>query len=68
MTMINRHLPNASPQLAFTEKEINLLDRLVKKKPSEDGKNKNLSYYLIKVAQLGGYLYCARSQTEVFFH
>lgn len=56
MTMINRHSPNASPQLAFTKEEINLLDRLVKKKPSEERQNKNLSYYLIKVARWGGYL------------
>lgn len=55
MTMINRYSPNASPKLAFTEEEINLLDKLVKNKPNEK-ESKNLSYYLIKVAQLGGYL------------
>lgn len=56
MTMINRYSPNASAQLAFTKEEIGLLDKMVKKKPSEEGQSKNLSYYLIKVAQLGGYL------------
>lgn len=56
MTMISRHSPNASPELAFTNEEINLLDRLVKKKPNEENMNKNLSYYINKVARLGGYL------------
>lgn len=56
MTMISRHSPNASPELAFTNEEINLLDRLVKKKPIEENPNKNLSYYISKVARLGGYL------------
>lgn len=41
MTMISRHSPNASPELAFT---------------NEEKMNKNLSPYIRKVARLGGYL------------
>lgn len=56
MTMINRSSPNASPKLALTPEEIGLLDKLVKKKTEEEKSNKNLAYYLINIAQLGGYL------------
>lgn len=56
MTMINRCSPNAPPQLVLTSEEINLLDKLVKKKMGNDHPTKNLSYYLTKIAQLGGYL------------
>jgi hypothetical protein len=56
MTMSNRVAPEASPLLALTPLEVDLLDRLVKDKsvvtPSESG----LSVYLTKVARLGGYL------------
>lgn len=56
MTMINRCSPDASPQLVLTPEEINLLDKLVKGKTQHDHRTKNLSYYLTKIAQLGGYL------------
>jgi len=56
MLMINRHSPNASPQLVLTSEEINLLDKLVKRKTENKHQTKNLSYYLSKTAQLGGYL------------
>lgn len=55
MTMINRCSPNASSELALTPEEINILDKLGKKR-GEEKSNKNLAYYLIKIAQLGGYL------------
>jgi hypothetical protein len=42
-----------SPKFALTPLEIELLDRLVKDKRT---RRKTLSHYLIKVAQLGGYL------------
>ena len=56
MTMINRCSPNASPRLALTSEEISLLDTLEKKKIQSNSQNKNLSYYLVQIAQLGGYL------------
>lgn len=56
MTMLNRSVPNASPQLALTESEIFLLDHIMldigKARPAA----KTLSFYLTKIARLGGYL------------
>lgn len=60
MTMINRSSTNMSPTLVLTQTEINLLDVLVKDKRGAQPEHKDLSYYLIKVARLGGYL--ARSR------
>jgi hypothetical protein len=54
MTMLNRSAPNASPTLALTVTEIGLLDRLVNDK--RQPRRKTLSYYLTKIAKLGGYL------------
>jgi hypothetical protein len=54
MTMVNRSCSNASPRLALTEIEINLLDTIKKSKSLE--RNKKLSDYLIQIAKLGGYL------------
>jgi hypothetical protein len=54
MTMINRVAPAASPLVALTNVETELLDRLVPtviKRPQA-----TLSTYLVKIAQLGGYL------------
>jgi hypothetical protein len=56
MVMINRSTEQASPKLALTTTEIELLDRLVKDKPDRTPPRKTLSHYLIKIAQLGGYL------------
>jgi hypothetical protein len=42
------------PTLALTATEISVLDRLVNDKPK--ARQKTLSYYLIKIARLGGYL------------
>ena len=55
LTMMNRSLPTASPTLAFTALEINLLDQLVKDK-TKPRQQKSLSAYLTKLARLGGYL------------
>ena len=54
MTMLNRTSPNASYKLALTDIEIKLLDTLIKNK--NISRKKKLSYYLISVAKLGGYL------------
>jgi hypothetical protein len=55
MTMINRTSPDASPTLVFTRLELRLLDALVRDSLTGP-RRKTLSGYLIKVAQLGGYL------------
>ena len=56
MTMINRSVPNVAPDLALTEIEIALLDRLVPDKDHPPASVKILSVYLTKIARLGGYL------------
>jgi hypothetical protein len=61
MTMSSRTQPSASPELAFTLLEIELLDKLLPDS-SDSGPphNKGLSTYTAKLAKLGGYL--ARAQ------
>ena len=54
--MINRSIPDAVPDLAFTEVEVGLLDKLVKDKKDGRLRRKLLSSYIIKLARLGGYL------------
>ena len=56
LTMLARAEPDASPSLAFTENEIGLLDRLVSDAGNRRAKHGTLSFYLIKLARLGGYL------------
>ena len=56
MTMLNRSAPHAPPNLALTDIEIGLLDHLVKEKAQRPLRQKPLSHYLTKIAQLGGYL------------
>jgi hypothetical protein len=55
ITMINRSMPDAPPELVLTQAEIELLNHFVK-----DNKRSSqalpISRYLIKIAQLGGYL------------
>jgi hypothetical protein len=53
MTMVNRTDPDASPSAAFTHTEIEILDKL---RPGGKGTPGTLSYYLTKLARLGGYL------------
>jgi hypothetical protein len=55
LTMINRSLPQAEPDLVLTKLEIKLLDQLVPNRgPPPTGTS--LSKYLTKIARLGGYL------------
>lgn len=54
LTMINRAAPNAPPQLALTNSEISILDRIRPDKLPTP--RKSLSHYLTKIARLGGYL------------
>ena len=56
MTMLNRSTAGASPKLALTPLEIELLDRLVKNRDARSSRRKTLPDYLTKIAQLGGYL------------
>jgi hypothetical protein len=55
MTMMNRVAPAASPLVALTDVETQLLDTLVPERPKRRRKT-TLSTYLIKIARLGGYL------------
>jgi hypothetical protein len=54
MTMMNRCCENSSPKFALTEIETHLLDKVIQK--DVRSVHKNLSYYLLKIAKLGGYL------------
>ena len=56
LTMLARTKPHASPLLALTKCEIALLDKLVSDVGSRKCKAGTLSFYLIKLARLGGYL------------
>ena len=55
MTMINRTSPHLSPDVAFTDLELWLLDELVQDKANAHP-SKSLTTYLTKLARLGGYL------------
>ena len=56
LTMANRIDPDADPELAFTDLELRILDRLINDKPRAQSRPKLLSCYLTKLARLGGYL------------
>lgn len=56
MTMVQRATTRAPPSLAFTRLEVDLLDRLAKDTEPNPPKDRRLSWYLTKVAKLGGYL------------
>jgi hypothetical protein len=56
MTMLNRVVPDVPPRLALTGLEIDLLDELVRDKGPAVLRRKTLSYYLTKIARMGGYL------------
>jgi hypothetical protein len=54
--MLGRVDPDAPPDLALTQSEIDLLDKLVADKSEKRPAIKTISHYLIKIARLGGYL------------
>jgi hypothetical protein len=60
MTMINRTQPEASPTVAITQLELQLLDELLPDQPGRSDVPPSLGNYLIRIARLGGYL--ARSR------
>lgn len=56
MTMINRALPNESPDCVLTAEEIFVIDRLAARAGRTRASPERLSAYLIEIARLGGYL------------
>ncbi len=56
VTMLNRADPVASPDEAFTEVEISVLDRLSPKTTVPEFLPRTLSHYITQLARLGGYL------------
>jgi hypothetical protein len=58
MTMMNRVAPDASPLVALTKIETQLLDRILP--TTINHPSATLSTYLVKIARLGGYLNRAR--------
>jgi hypothetical protein len=56
LTMINRSLPEAEPDLVLTKLEIGLLDQLVPERGGTPPVGISLSKIPHKVAKLGGYL------------
>ena len=56
LTMLNRATPDANPTIALTSNEIALLDRLVIDAGNRRCRPATLSFYLTKLARLGGYL------------
>ena len=56
ITMLNRAIPEAAAELAFTPQEIYLLDQLVSDTAKTAAMGNALSLYLTKLARLGGYL------------
>jgi hypothetical protein len=56
ITILNRAIPEAAPELAFTPQEIYLLDQLVSDTAKTAPMGNALSLYLTKLARLGGYL------------
>lgn len=56
LTMISRSAPTATPALAFTPLEIQLLDRLIHDRPAPGHHRRPLSAYVTRLARLGGYL------------
>ena len=56
LTILNRTAPDAAPQTALTATEIDLPDRLINDAGNRRCRSGTLSFYLTKLARLGGYL------------
>jgi hypothetical protein len=56
MTMLNRSSSAITAQVVFSETECRILDQLVPDRSKDSGVTRSLSFYIIKVARLGGYL------------
>jgi hypothetical protein len=60
MTMINRAQPEASPTVALTQPELDLLDQLFPVGARSEASPRSLGLYITHIARLGGYLSRAR--------
>jgi len=56
MTMLNRSSSGLTAQMVFSKTECQLLDHLVPDREHDSGITKSLSFYIVKLARLGGYL------------
>ena len=56
MTMLNRSAEDLQPTVAFSNTECQLLDQFVPDRLKDRSQKKSLSFYITKVARLGGYL------------
>jgi hypothetical protein len=56
MTMLNRSSTHLPPNTVFSDTECQLLDQLVPDRPKDRSQKRSLSFYITKVARLGGYL------------
>jgi hypothetical protein len=56
MTMLNRSTSGMTPAAVFSETERQLLNHLVPDRPANSASAQSLSFYVTKVARLGGYL------------
>ena len=54
--MINRPSPHAPPTITLSQEECVILDELVKDGAKNYEEVKTLSDYIVKLAQMGGYL------------
>jgi hypothetical protein len=54
MTMLRRGDPDAAPGAVFTDLEIEFLD--ASRSDTGPGVTRNLDFYMMRVARLGGYL------------
>jgi hypothetical protein len=56
MTMLNRSATDMPASAVFSDTECQLLAQLVPDRPNHHSHSKSLSFYITKVARLGGYL------------
>ncbi len=56
LTMMNRIVPGLRPGWVFTALELHVLDQVVQDRPNADPRERGLTRYVTKLAQLGGYL------------
>jgi len=54
--MLNRSASEMPAGSAFSETETRLLNHLVPDRPADSAANRSLSFYITKLARLGGYL------------
>lgn len=60
LAKVHRTAPKAKPETTFTPEEIAILDLLVRDTGNRNTQRNTLSFYIVKLARLGGYLARAR--------